>query len=110
MALNNLIGVDCAYFAGDKDVDAIVEIITLAKRMENTINRQTAEIERLQKYNSDVAYRHYNDGIKDFATGLKAIYTCDKRYDRPNAHTMLIKLFENIDKLQKQLAGDPDGR
>lgn len=47
-ALNNLIGVDSAYLKGDNDVDAIVEIITLAKKMENTINRQKAEIERLE--------------------------------------------------------------
>lgn len=39
-ALNNLIGVDSAYFNGDKDVDAIVEIITVAKKMEGLINRQ----------------------------------------------------------------------
>ena len=48
-ALNNLIGVDSAYFKGDKDVDAIVEIITLAKKFEGVINRQKADIERLQE-------------------------------------------------------------
>ena len=36
------------------------------------INRQKAEIERLRKYNTDVAFKHYNDGIKEFAERLKA--------------------------------------
>ena len=31
-----------------------------------------AKIERLQKYNTDVAFKHYNDGIKEFAERLKA--------------------------------------
>ena len=35
------------------------------------INRQKAEIERLRKYNIDVAFKHYNDGIKEFAERLK---------------------------------------
>ena len=35
------------------------------------IKRQQAEIERLQKYNTEVAYKHYNDGIKEFAERLK---------------------------------------
>lgn len=35
------------------------------------INRQQAEIERLEKYNTDVAHRHYDDGIKEFAESLK---------------------------------------
>ena len=52
-ALNRLIGADSAYFSGDKDVDAIVEVITLAKKMENIINRQKADIERLEKENSE---------------------------------------------------------
>ena len=60
-ALNNLIGVDSAYFNGDKDVDAIVEIITVAKKMEGLINRQKAEIESLKE-----AYAIYEE-----TTGLK---------------------------------------
>jgi exonuclease III len=46
-ALNNLIGADSAYFKGDKDVDAIVELIVLAKKMERITNRQKAEKEAL---------------------------------------------------------------
>ena len=47
-ALNNLIGVDSAYLAGDKDVDAIVELIVAAKKLENRIKELTEENERLR--------------------------------------------------------------
>lgn len=47
-ALNNLIGVDSAYMAGDKDVDAIVELIVAAKKLENRIKELTKENERLR--------------------------------------------------------------
>ena len=68
-ALNNLIGVDSAYFKGDKDVDAIVEVITLAKKYENIINRQKTEIERLQaetkKLKRDISYMSNPNTIGD---------------------------------------------
>lgn len=48
-ALNNLIGVDSAYLNGDKDVDAIVELIVAAKRLENRVKELEAENERLNK-------------------------------------------------------------
>jgi hypothetical protein len=44
-ALNNLIGVDSAYMAGDKDVDAIVEVIVAAKKLENRVKELTEENE-----------------------------------------------------------------
>ena len=85
-ALNNLIGADSAYFGGDKDVDAVVEIITLAKRMENIINRQKAEIERLQGYNENLLTANtalsneileiQSEAIKEYAEKLR------KRLDR----------------------------
>ena len=37
----------------------------------NLINRQKADIERLQKYNTDVAFKHYNDGK---AEGAREIF------------------------------------
>lgn len=39
------------------------------------INRQKAEIERLQKYNTDMARKHYNDGIKECAEKTDKIIT-----------------------------------
>ena len=79
-ALNNLIGVDSAYFNGDKDVDAIIEIITIAKKMEGIINRQNAEIERLSHKCEDCAGCTMwkcdcliikDEAIKEFAERLK---------------------------------------
>lgn len=47
-ALNNLIGVDSAYMAGDKNVDAIVEVIVAAKKLENRVKELAEENKRLQ--------------------------------------------------------------
>jgi len=35
------------------------------------IKYKDAEIERLQKYNTEVAFKHYNDGVKEFAEKVK---------------------------------------
>ena len=43
------------------------------------------------------------EAIKEFAERLKNIYLNDKRYDCPNPHTLLIKLFDNIDTLVKEM-------
>ena len=42
----------------------------LAKNALSLIEKKNAEIERLQKYNTNIAFKHYNDGIKDFAERL----------------------------------------
>ena len=47
-ALNNLIGVDSAYMAGDKSVDAIVELIVAAKKLENRVKELTEENGKLK--------------------------------------------------------------
>ena len=44
------------------------------------IRRQQAEIDRLKKYNTDVARKHYFDGINDFVNKLKTWHSYDK-YD-----------------------------
>ena len=58
-ALNNLIGVDSAYMAGDKDVDAIVEVIVAAKKLENRVKELEAE--------KDVLIKNYSECMKDYA-------------------------------------------
>ena len=45
----------------------------LTKDAIDLINRKKAEIERLQKYNTEVAFRHYNDGIKEFVGLLETV-------------------------------------
>ena len=43
---------------------------------------------------------------KKFAERLKDYYIKDKRYDRPNAHTMISFLFDKIDNLVKEMVGE----
>lgn len=43
----------------------------LAKNTLSLIEEKNAENERLQKYNTDMAFKHYNDGMKEFAERLK---------------------------------------
>lgn len=50
-ALNNLIGIDSAYMVGDKDVDAIVEVIVAAKKLESRVKELEQENERLKTEN-----------------------------------------------------------
>lgn len=47
-ALNDLIGVDSAYMAGDKSVDAILELIVAAKKLENRVKELEEEIKDLE--------------------------------------------------------------
>ena len=48
----------------------------------------------------------YDGAIKEFADRLKNIYIKDKRYDRPDAHTLIDCLFNNIDNIVKEIVGD----
>jgi hypothetical protein len=47
-------------------------VVTYIKSVLNLINRQKAEIEKLDKEQNTFAKRFYKDGIKDFAERLKA--------------------------------------
>ena len=84
------------------------------------IKRQKAEIERLKEHERIVSKmlsecweriaeldelneNAKSEAIKEFAERLKGIYESDKRYDRPNAHTLVDKLFANIDNLVKEM-------
>ena len=58
-ALNDLIGVDSAYFQGDKNVDAIVEVIVAAKKLENRVKELEAE--------KDALIKNYAQCMKDYA-------------------------------------------
>ena len=104
--------------------------ILFAQDTLDLINRQKAEIERLNSLVDDQFWdfcsisgcegaskdcwktcpdSRYNktksEAIKEFAERLKAVYA-DKRYDRPNAHTLILFLFNNIDRLVKEMLGD----
>lgn len=47
-ALDDLLGSDNAYYAGDPDVDAIMEVIVAAKKLENKVKELTEENEKLK--------------------------------------------------------------
>ena len=79
---------------------------------------QAAELARLRGVNKELATesdardideasliaRAKLEGMKEFADDLMKIYTSDPRYDRPNAHTLVGKLFCNINQLIKERA------
>ena len=114
-ALNNLIGVDSAYFNGDKDVDAIVEVITLAKKYENIINRQKTAIERFKEGMyferervdniPNLLLRVKSETIEEFVERLKE--ELEVAFDEPIFDTIIGKIIEStIDRLIKEMIGD----
>lgn len=67
------------------------------------INRQKAEIERLQKHNTKMAHKHYCDGIKEFAERLKKeIRDAYFAYEADSQ-------CEYIDTLVKEMTGENSG-
>jgi phage shock protein A len=105
-ALNNLIGVDSAYFTGDEDVDTLVELINIA-------NQQQTEIEELQKqleYCEDEGeyweskYKNAKiEAIKEFAEKLK-----EKAYlnDGVTGFQDVIVEVNDIDNLIYEMVGE----
>lgn len=88
--------------------DVKLEII---KSSLDLINRQRAEIERLKKYNIDVAYKHYNDGIKEFAERLKENITksIDNYWNNnANGYYLAEDVLDEINILVKEMIGDTE--
>jgi hypothetical protein len=77
------------------------------------INEQRAEIERLKKYNTDVAHKHYDDGIKEFSQELKdrtAYFSTAGTSSFIDGCLETIDWYNNkIDDLVKEMAGADDG-
>ena len=76
--------------------------IDLKRDALNFIYRQQAEIDRLKKYNTDVAFKHYNDGIKEFAERVKDICRPFPMYDDYECNTIY---HRDIDNLVKEMVG-----
>lgn len=110
---------------GFNSFEAFCEHLKKYAELEETVERQQAEIKKLKgierEYLDEIEqtvvkklklefYKSLIDfatsQVIDFAEGLKDIYRNDKRYDRPNAHTMIEKLFDNIDKLLEEKLGE----
>ena len=77
----------------------------LAQNALDLINRQKAEIERVERH-TEMYHELRAEAITEFAERLKGVYINDKRYDCPNPHTLLIKLFANIDQIAKEMKGE----
>ena len=78
----------------------------IVKKAFDLINRQRAEIERLKKYNTEVAYKHYNDGIKEFAEKLKENITksIDNYWNsNANGYYLAEDTLDEIDILVKEM-------
>ena len=67
-----------------------------------------AEVERIHRH-TEMYHEVRAEAIKEFAERLVAIYENDKRYDRPNAHTLVMTVFRNIDSLVKEMTEGGDG-
>lgn len=84
---------------GFDSFQAFCEYLKKFAEMEETINRQKAEIGRLQKHNTEMARKHYQDGkteaVKEFAERAKA-----KAYT--NSYCNEVVLVSEIDKLVKE--------
>ena len=68
---------------GEKYTFALQSLQTITQVLKD-YNRQKAEIERLQKYNTDIAYKHYNAGrveaITEFEQKIFDLFPADKNY------------------------------
>ena len=105
-ALNNLIGVDSAYYKDDKDVDAIVELIVAAKKLENRVKELEAE--------KDSLIKNYAGCMRDYA---REIFEDIENVLSENFHADCImgdcvedyyddNLRDDIAELKKKYGGD----
>ena len=61
-ALNELIGIDSAYLGdSDKNVNAIIEVIVAAKKLENRVKELKAEKDKLKRCDGKWTGGRYND-------------------------------------------------
>lgn len=94
----------------ESEMMSLILVVQELTRQKAEIERLNEVVERLQKHNRALCMlekmqidRIKSEARKEFAEGLRSIYLNDKRYDRPNPHTLLIKLFNNIDKLLEEM-------
>lgn len=83
----------------------------IVKNAFDLINRQLEEIERLKKYNIEVAHKNYNDGIKEFAERLKENITKSiNNYwnNNANGYYLAEDVLDEIDILVKEMIGDTE--
>lgn len=77
--------------------------------LQAVIDRQKAEIDRLTKYNTDVAYKHYNDGVKDFAKRIISYIDVGHLCSPTMLRWSDLSVKEMVEHLAKELVGDSNG-
>ena len=92
----------CPFYDATEDDDIGACTSRLSSNALDLINRQKAELERIHRH-TEMYHEVRAEAIKEFAERLVAIYENDKRYDRPNAHTLVMTVFRNIDNLVKEM-------
>ena len=92
---------NCPYYiVGDGDCvnKTKADVIDLVKR-------QYEEIERLTKYNTDVAYKHYNDGVKDFAKRIISYIDVGHLCSPTMLRWSDLSVKEMVEHLAKEMVG-----
>ena len=103
-ALNNLIGVDSAYMARDKDVDAIIELIVAAKKLENRVKELTEEIRDIEADYDRVYEQAEADIHGNMADGGTSCHWC---MDKTKADTVR-KMQTMLKEAHDQCDGEED--
>ena len=80
----------------------IEKILEIVNRYKDEIKELKETIKIYRTYNKAIKFER-EKAVKEIAERWKDIYESDKRYDRPNAHTLIYKLFDNIDKIANEL-------
>jgi hypothetical protein len=70
------------------------------------IKALTEENNRLSFFNEQKAEAVRYEAITKYKKSIIDYYTNDSRYDRPNAHTLLVKLFALLDEKAKEILED----
>lgn len=76
--------------------------------LQAVIERQKAEIDRLTKYNTDVAYKHYNDGVKDFAKKIISYIDVGHLCSPTMLRWSDLSVKRMVEHLAKELVGEND--
>jgi hypothetical protein len=113
-ALNNILGADNAYFQGDKDVDAIVELINIVKsqkaeieRLEIRLKKERRQFEALSKMYSEIraeAIKEFAEKVKNKLWDLPTMSDEEGEYD----YVCMESLEDYIDNLIKEKIGKTD--
>lgn len=83
----------------------IVNATMNLESVQHELDKARAEIERLQKYNTDIAFKHYNDGIKEFAERLKERFFnyyegLNENTSKNNYHGETLMFYEVADMIE----------